>query len=62
MNGTNANYKQDNALTKEISLIGNLGYEKNITEKGKFTIGLNTKNTNQNVKSLSGNLGFKIKF
>ena len=62
VNGTSANYKQDNALTKEISLIGNLGYEKNITEKGKFTIGLNTKNTNQNVKSLSGNLGFKIKF
>ena len=62
VNGTNANYKQDNALTREISLIGNLGYEKSITEKGKFTIGLNAKNTNQNAKSLNGNLGFKLKF
>ena len=54
--------KKDNALTKEISLITNLGYEKNITENGNFTAGLTAKNTNQDVKSLSGNLGFKLKF
>ena len=62
LNGTSATYKQDNALTKEISLITNLGYEKNITENGNFTAGLTAKNTNQDVKSLSGNLGFKLKF
>ena len=29
INGTSATYKQDNALTREISLVTNLGYEKN---------------------------------
>ena len=29
VNGTSATYKQDNALTREISFITNLGYEKN---------------------------------
>ena len=28
----------------------------------KFTAGISAKNTNQDVKSLSGNLGFKLKF
>ena len=62
INGTSATYKQDNALTREISLVANLGYEKNITDNGKFTAGISAKNTNQDVKSLSGNLGFKLKF
>ncbi len=62
INGTSATYKQANALTREISLIGNLDYEMNIKDNGKFTIGLNAKNTNQKVKSLTGNLGFKLKF
>jgi len=62
INGTSATYKQDNALTREISLITNLGYEKKITDNGKFTLGLTAKNTNQSVKSLNGNFGFKINF
>ena len=62
INGTSATYKQDNALTREISLVANLGYEKKITDNGKFTAGVSAKNTNQDVKSLSGNLGFKLKF
>ena len=62
INGTSATYKQDNALTREISLVTNLGYEKKITDNGKFTVGISAKNTNQDVKSLSGNLGFKQKF
>ena len=62
INGTSATYKQDNALTREISLVANLGYEKKITDNGKFTAGISAKNTNQDVKSLSGNLGFKLKF
>ena len=62
INGTSATYKQDNALTREISLITNLGYEKKITDNGKFTLGLTTKNTNQSVKSLNANFGFKLNF
>jgi len=62
INGTSATYKQDNALTREISLVANLGYEKKITDNGKFTAGVSVKNTSQDVKSLSGNLGFKLKF
>ncbi len=62
INGTSATYKQDNALTREISLITNLGYEKKITNNGKFTLGLTTKNTNQSVKSLNTNFGFKLNF
>ena len=62
INGTSATYNQDNALTREISLVTNLGYEKKITDNGKFTSGITAKNTNQGVKSLSANLGFKLKF
>ena len=62
INGTSATYKQANALTRETSLVANLGYEKKITGNGKFTAGISTKNTSQDVKSLSGNLGFKLKF
>ena len=62
INGTSATYKQDNALSREISLVANLGYEKKITDNGKFTAGISAKNTNQDVKSLSGNLGFKLNF
>ncbi len=62
INGTSATYKQDNALTREISLVANLGYEKKITDNGNFTAGISAKNTNQDVTSLVGNLGFKINF
>ena len=62
INGTSATYDQNNALTREISLIANLGYEKKVTNNGKFTIGMSVKNTSQGVKSLSGDLGFKLNF
>ena len=62
INGISATYQQNNALTREISLITNLGYEKKITDNGKFTLGLIAKNTNQDVKSLNGNFGFKLNF
>ena len=62
INGTSATYNQVNALTREISLIANLGYEKKITKNGKFTAGISSKNSNQSVKSLSGDLGFKLNF
>ena len=62
INGTSATYKQDNALTREISLVANLDYEKKITDNGKFTAGISAKNTNQDVKNLNGNFGFKLNF
>ena len=62
INGTSATYNQVNALTREISLIANLGYEKKITKNGKFTAGISSKNSNQSVKSLSADLGFKLNF
>ena len=62
INGTSATYKQDNALTREISLVANLGYEKKIIDNGKFTAGISVKNTSQNVRRLNGNLGFKLNF
>ncbi len=62
INGTSATYKQDNALTREISLVANLDYEKKITDNGKFTAGISAKNTNQNVGSLNVNFGFKLNF
>ena len=55
-------FKQDNALTREISLVANLDYEKKITDNGKFTAGISAKNTNQNVGSLNVNFGFKLNF
>ena len=62
INGTSATYEQDNNLTREISLVTNLGYEKKITDNGKFTAGISAKNTNQNVGSLNVNFGFKLNF
>ena len=62
INGVSATYKQANALTREISLLTNLDYEKKITDNGKFTLGLTAKNTNQDVKSLNGNFGFRLNF
>ena len=62
INGTSATYEQDNALTREISLIANLNYEKKITDNGKFTAGITAKNTSQDVKGLNGNIGFKLNF
>ncbi len=62
INGTSANYRQDNAISREISLVTNLDYEKKITDNGKFTAGISAKNTSQNVVSLRGNLGFKVNF
>ena len=62
INGTSAIYKQDNALTREISLVANLDYEKKISDKGKFTAIISAKNTSQNVISLSANFGFRLNF
>ena len=62
VNGTTATYKQDSDLTKEISFITSLSYEKKFLNNGNITISLSTKNTNQSVESINGNLGFKMNF
>ena len=43
-------------------LVCRLLLEKKITDNGKFTAGVNFKNTSQNVNSLTGNVGFKLNF
>ena len=48
-------YKQDNALSREISLVANLGYEKKITDNGKFTAGISAKNL---IRMLKASLNF----
>ena len=62
INGTSATYKQDNDLQREISLLTSLGFEKKFFNNGDITVGIDVKKTNQNVNSISGNLGFKINF
>ena len=62
INGTSATYRQDKNLKKEISLLANLNYEKKISSNGEITFGLDAKNTSQNVKNLTGNIGFKANF
>ena len=62
INGTSAKYKQRNSLTREISFIGNLNFEKKFKNSGLFTVGVAAKNTSQGTKSLSGNLEFKMNF
>ena len=62
INGTSAKYKQSSSLTREISLIGNLGFEKKFKNNGIFTVGVDAKNTTQGTKSISGNLEYKIEF
>ena len=62
INGSSAKYKQSSSLTREISLIGNLGFEKKFKNNGIFTVGVDAKNTTQGTKSISGNLEYKIEF
>ena len=62
INGTSATYKQDNALTREISLVTNLGYEKRLQITENLLLVFLQKIPISMLKSLSGNLGFKLKF
>ena len=62
INGTTAVYEQDSDLTREISLLASLNYEKKIFNNGDITLGIDAKKTNQDVDIISGSLGFKINF
>ena len=62
INGTSATYDQANDLTREISLLAGLAYEKYILDNGKVGFSINGKTTSQNTKGLSGNVSFKMNF
>ena len=62
INGTQATYKQDIDLTKEITMIVSLGYEKKFLNNGIITVSLNAKDTDQNVENINGSLGLKMNF
>ncbi len=62
INGTSATYDQANDLTREISLLAGLAYEKYVLDNGKVGFSINGKKTSQNTKGLSGNVSFKMNF
>jgi len=62
INGTQATYKQDIDLTKEITMIVSLGYEKKFLNNGIITVSLNVKDTDQSVENINGSLGLKMNF
>ena len=62
INGTSATYKQHNDLTSEISLLANMGYEKNFSEKNSISFSLEAKDTNQYAKSVGANISLSSKF
>ena len=62
INGTQATYEQDIDLTKEITMIVSLGYEKKFLNNGIITVSLNAKDTDQSVENINGSLGLKMNF
>ncbi len=62
VNGTNATYKQDDDLTKEISLLANIGYEKSFSDNSKISFNFNAKDTNQYAKSIGANISLRSRF
>ena len=52
INGTSAKYKQSSSLTREISLIGNLDFQKKFKNNGILKVGVDAKNTTQGTKSI----------
>jgi len=62
INGTQATYKQDIDLTKEITMIVSLGYEKKFLNNGIIAASLNAHDTDQSVKNINASLGLKMNF
>ena len=58
VNGTKATYKQDNELTKEMTLSVNINYEKKFYKFGKILISIDGKSTTQDVNSIGANISF----
>ena len=62
INGSSATYKQHNDLTKEISLLGNIGYEKWFSKNSKISFTLGAMDTNQYAKNIGANISLKNRF
>ena len=62
INRTSATYEQDNDLTKEISLLANIGYEKRFSENSEISFTLDIKDTNQYAKSIGANISLSSRF
>ncbi len=58
VNGTKATYKQDNELTKEMTLSVNINYEKKFYKSGRILISIDGKSTTQDVNSIGANISF----
>ena len=56
--GTKATYKQDDDLTKEMTLSVNINYEKKFYKFGKILISIDGKTTTQEVSSIGANISF----
>ena len=62
INGTSATYEQLDDLTKEISLLANIGYEKRFSENSEISFTLDIKDTNQYAKSIGANISLSSRF
>ena len=62
INGTTATYKQDSDLTRELTLRAGMNFKKEFMKNGILSYSLDTINTSQGTKSISGNINFQINF
>ena len=58
VNGTKATYKQDDDLTKEMTLSVSINYEKKFYKFGKILISIDGMQTTQDVSSIGANISF----
>ena len=62
INGTSATYEQLDDLTKEISLLANIGYEKRFSENSEISFTLDVKDTNQYARGIGANISLRSRF
>ena len=62
INGTTATYKQDSDLTRELTLRAGMNFKKEFMKNGILSYSLDTINTSQGTKSITGNINFQITF
>ena len=58
VNNTDATYKQDDDLTKEMTLSVSINYEKKFYKFGKILISIDGMQTTQDVSSIGANISF----
>ncbi len=62
VNGTEATYKQDNDLVEEITLAGNFGFEKKMSDEHYLKFNIDSRISTQELTSFSGNFAYKFIF